>query len=579
MKNRGINPCIILIAILALGYSAGCNNNSDCVFPSADGDADTITELDTSDISDTYDAPEHADDTESTDIPADSECSADVSSDPNNCGYCGHVCPHVPHAFAECDNGACAYRCESNWDDCNGDIDNNDSDGCESNLTSDALHCSQCNNSCPVDAANAQAACIDSQCRVTCMEGYLDCNGDLLEAGGNGCEINALQDADNCGDCGHACNSGQCNQGYCEGEASACVLHRNSIVKPNGVRLAGDGSGFIAVWQEFDEDGLFAAALDLQGNPLGAAVKVAAAKSWHRYDLGHDGSRYVLVWDNDEEVQAIHINSDGSTTGAAISLIPGHDAYSIRVVSAEDRIVAIADNTLVELPADTQTPTATVSTGEPYTLTGACTCGAAIDDNLLIGHVYTEQRGEPVPYTWFGLLAGTYGLGSAQSPAISDLGFGWSDSMEHCPSLTTGGNGFVMAVISGSELTTLTFDATGQPTGGESPQWQSTGVFGPRFMVSGGGTHPVIMGSNAGGEVVAMFMSNQGTISGQPVVISAADPIWPHSSGNTTMAAAPDSEGGYLLMWHAQNDVQGDWLAYAKLTAQGEVILPCQQSD
>jgi hypothetical protein len=57
---------------------------------------------------------------------------------------------------------------------------------------------------------------IDQDCNggdeICCDPGFIDCDGDP----GNGCEVDLMNDADNCGACGNACPSGyECSEGTC----------------------------------------------------------------------------------------------------------------------------------------------------------------------------------------------------------------------------------------------------------------------------------------------------------------------------------------------------------------------------
>ena len=78
----------------------------------------------------------------------------DHSTNPNNCGECGHVCQFT-NATARCAAGSCVLD--------------------------------------------------------TCDSGYLDCDGIAT----NGCEVDSLSDENNCGGCGNVCVSGTCEFGFC----------------------------------------------------------------------------------------------------------------------------------------------------------------------------------------------------------------------------------------------------------------------------------------------------------------------------------------------------------------------------
>ncbi len=123
-------------------------------------------------------------------------CETDITSDPANCGGCGTACA-LPHATAACTGGACAVMaCDTGWGDCNGVA----SDGCETNLTTDPVHCGTCAGVCALP--HATPACLAGACAVAaCDSGYADCNG----AASDGCEVNLGSDPTHCGGCGTAC--------------------------------------------------------------------------------------------------------------------------------------------------------------------------------------------------------------------------------------------------------------------------------------------------------------------------------------------------------------------------------------
>ncbi|KYF77810.1 hypothetical protein BE11_40005 [Sorangium cellulosum] len=122
-------------------------------------------------------------------------CEVNVRADADNCGGCGQKCA-LPHATAECQGGACKVKaCEAPYADCDGDPEN----GCEVNTSTDAGHCGGCDALCP--AANGEAYCEQSECKVTCDEGFTDCNGDISD----GCERATTRDVLHCGGCGMEC--------------------------------------------------------------------------------------------------------------------------------------------------------------------------------------------------------------------------------------------------------------------------------------------------------------------------------------------------------------------------------------
>jgi hypothetical protein len=138
----------------------------------------------------------------------DDGCEVNISVDEANCGACGNVCPAGVH----CIRGRCG--CPDGLTECNGQ--------CVDTRVNDN-HCGACNNQClPQPTAcdpkrpNTDYGCGDSVCgKVTCAEGYADCNQDLDKAyraegcSGDGCETDLRTDPNNCGACGRKCLPGQ----------------------------------------------------------------------------------------------------------------------------------------------------------------------------------------------------------------------------------------------------------------------------------------------------------------------------------------------------------------------------------
>ncbi len=194
-------------------------------------------------------------------------------TDDANCSNCGNVCPSdggptlepALHMYYGCVDGECGNRkCRVNWGDCDGNRDN----GCESDLLT-TQNCGACGNACPagqecrmdvksgpqcmcpegttfcpaftmadivfgecVDTASDEtncggcgmwchrweathnSLCVNGACKLECVPGKADCNGDPTD----GCEVTIDSDPRNCGGCkivcdaiaGQACVGGKC---------------------------------------------------------------------------------------------------------------------------------------------------------------------------------------------------------------------------------------------------------------------------------------------------------------------------------------------------------------------------------
>ena len=125
-------------------------------------------------------------------------CEVNLNNTIAHCGRCGNVCPNAVNGTPTCSAGACAYVCNGGYGDCDGVRSN----GCETDTTNNAEHCSRCGNVCP-GYVNGVPSCIGSTCRPTCTGGYGNCDGDSS----NGCEIDTRTNPRHCGVCGRVCPS------------------------------------------------------------------------------------------------------------------------------------------------------------------------------------------------------------------------------------------------------------------------------------------------------------------------------------------------------------------------------------
>jgi hypothetical protein len=137
-------------------------------------------------------------------------CELDLTSKPDNCARCGRVCEST-NASSVCADGLCGLGpCRPGFGNCDSDSTN----GCEIETASDDANCGACGNRC--ELAGASSRCEQSACVVTsCNAGFGDCDG----VDSNGCEENLLTTAIHCGACNRVCGPGmRCGEGRCRAD-------------------------------------------------------------------------------------------------------------------------------------------------------------------------------------------------------------------------------------------------------------------------------------------------------------------------------------------------------------------------
>ena len=126
----------------------------------------------------------------------------DLTSDPDNCGSCGHACNTGTTTGQKCVNSSCVQTCGGGSAICG--------DAC-ADLLGDPNNCGMCGMKC-----NSGFVCNDGGCALSCQTGYDKCPND---AGETIC-INPQTNDYNCGGCfgsgGQVCTSGtRCEAGIC----------------------------------------------------------------------------------------------------------------------------------------------------------------------------------------------------------------------------------------------------------------------------------------------------------------------------------------------------------------------------
>jgi hypothetical protein len=145
--------------------------------------------------------------------------------------HCGPSCmsckisPGTHQGSAACGAfGQCLFACQEGWLDCGSDT--------TCSTPRDGNNCFGCGQPCPIQFGASATSCSREDvpcddrdncwlttylCGYTCNSGFQNCNGGdpNHSTDTDGCEINTLNDANNCGGCGNSCPSGVCDQGVC----------------------------------------------------------------------------------------------------------------------------------------------------------------------------------------------------------------------------------------------------------------------------------------------------------------------------------------------------------------------------
>ncbi len=123
---------------------------------------------------------------------------ADVNNDPKNCGDCAKACA----GDETCSAGSCSLLCVGGATKC-GTL-------CV-DTKNDPKNCLGCGNVCATPT-NAVPICLPTGCSSVCSPNFGDCNGD----GTDGCETDLKTNASHCGKCLNACgDGGTCVGGTC----------------------------------------------------------------------------------------------------------------------------------------------------------------------------------------------------------------------------------------------------------------------------------------------------------------------------------------------------------------------------
>ncbi|MGC9044690.1 MAG: SBBP repeat-containing protein, partial [Myxococcota bacterium] len=132
-------------------------------------------------------------------------CEINISNDNDNCGKCGNKCG--TNSYCSSGNCTCSYgyeNCDNSW-----------LTGCETYIMGDKYHCGNCKTDCTKLDNVLSVVCADFNCGILrCKTDFDDCNKDATD----GCESNLATDAHHCGNCARDCG----NNSVCNNKSCAC---------------------------------------------------------------------------------------------------------------------------------------------------------------------------------------------------------------------------------------------------------------------------------------------------------------------------------------------------------------------
>jgi hypothetical protein len=277
----------------------------------------------------------------------------DLTSDPDNCGKCGNVCPAPGHATVTCSGGSCDFTCNNGFHRCdNACFADDDAQRCGTacvkcpdnqtcqngtcacpqanpdfcsgtctNTQSDVENCGRCDNGCPAPDHAHDPVCSNGKCDFTCDRGFVKCNGACVPAcfvgtwgkpgtgdgefdtprGGGIAPDGTVYIAD--------LNNNRIqyftSNGDFRGTWGTPGSDEGQFNNPNDVAVAPDGTVYIADFnnhriQYFDAQGAFLGKWGSQGSKAGEfssphGVEVSPANSIYIVDSNNHRVEYFLI--------------------------------------------------------------------------------------------------------------------------------------------------------------------------------------------------------------------------------------------------------------------------------------------
>ncbi len=243
----------------------------------------------------------------------ESGCAVDTSSDVAHCGACNTPCPApaASHATYACASSTCEVAaCSAPFLDCNGAP----ADGCECGAPHAIAKCAATGGADAGGAPDAGASTDDAgsakggTCLLTgaCQPGFADCNGDVST---DGCEVDLLGDAANCGSCGWSCNGVGCAAGFCTPASIS-----DGQANPGQITL----DRFYAYWTNYGAGNVPGSVFSVQkdgSNPLPIAGGVADPHEQQAWGIAASDLDAHVYWTTFDKLAASHIGRQLKTGG------------------------------------------------------------------------------------------------------------------------------------------------------------------------------------------------------------------------------------------------------------------------
>lgn len=464
----------------------------------------------------------------------------DLQSDPNNCGSCGHACAYRKGSFATCSQGNCQYVCQPGFADCDGNLTSAQGNGCEVELSTSASNCGACGNVCSSNVPGGTAACAAGRCVAACADGFGDCNLDLNQPSGNGCETDLRASATHCGECLRPCAS-TCAGGLCAGELPTCRLFPSEAPQPGPLSTATNGSTVALAWIDQANQGLWVAAVGPRGETLRAPRRLATLQSYDRLAIAHDGSYFAVAWTDTSSPGTMWLqrlsNAQLDDVGEKAQVQLGTSAPGMIVAaSSAGRALFLAwttgsSVTTVGWRADSSAPDSPKVVPLPGQLASGVSALAHVQGGWVIGwtvSVPAQTQGLPARLK---LAVMTLTADGAAGAAVIDSPSPGADALQAGAVMASVGSGALLAAVEGigpGQLRTLAFNDAGVPAPGPGHfQWQSLTApysFEGTAAIAGGASGAWILArpfTATGPELRFLQLASDGQAQGSPFRIGA----------------------------------------------------------